>query len=69
MSKTTITEAIKIKERKGKGDTMGNLELALLTYYRSRTLKSLTAQETDEYLYLEVKLALEPWQQMRRGTP
>ncbi|MBA7579877.1 hypothetical protein ES708_21758 [subsurface metagenome] len=47
---------------------MGDLELALLDYYRSRPLKSLTAQETDEFLYLEAKLALEPWQQMRRGT-
>jgi hypothetical protein len=39
---------------------MGDLELALLAYYRSRTLKSLTAQEVDEYLYLELKLGLEP---------
>ncbi len=47
---------------------MGDLELVLLNYYWSCTLKSLTAQEIDEYLYLELKLALEPWQQMRRGT-
>ncbi|GAI61807.1 unnamed protein product [marine sediment metagenome] len=39
---------------------MGDLELALLAYYRSRLIISLTAQEVDEYLYLEVKLRLEP---------
>ncbi|GAH34512.1 unnamed protein product [marine sediment metagenome] len=48
---------------------MGDLELTLLAYYRSRPLNSLTVQEVDEYLYLELKLGLEPWQQMRRGTP
>ena len=48
---------------------MGDLELALLDYYRSRPVNSLTTQETDEYLYLEVKLGLETWEKTKRGTP
>ncbi|GAH25430.1 unnamed protein product, partial [marine sediment metagenome] len=46
---------------------MGDLELALLAYYRSHPLSSLTTQETDEYLYLEVKLVLETWEKTKRG--
>ena len=40
---------------------MGYLELQLLNYYRSQPIHSLTAQETDELLFLEVKLGLEHW--------
>lgn len=48
---------------------MGDLELALLNYYRSRQVSNLTTQETNEYLYLEVKLGLESWENTKRGPP
>ena len=41
---------------------MSELEQLLLNYYRSQPIHSLTAQEVDEMLYLEVKLGLEGWQ-------
>jgi len=44
---------------------MGELELLLLEYYRSRPLHMLTTQEVDELLYLEVKQGLEKWQERK----
>lgn len=40
---------------------MGELEKALLEYYRSRLYHALTEQEKGEYLYLLVKEGLEKW--------
>ncbi|MBA7578298.1 hypothetical protein ES708_20160 [subsurface metagenome] len=37
---------------------MGELELLLLEYYRSRPAETLSEQEMDEYLYLLVKEGL-----------
>lgn len=38
---------------------MGELEIALLRYYRSQPVADLSEQEMDEYLYLLVKEGLE----------
>ena len=40
---------------------MGELEIILLEYYRSRPVYSLTEQEMDEYLFLLIKQGLERW--------
>lgn len=40
---------------------MGDLEKALLDYYRSIPYPALTTQEKGEYTYLLVKEGLEAW--------
>lgn len=46
---------------------MEYLEALLLNYYRSQSIHSLTHQEVDELLYLEIKLGLEGWNRIKEN--
>lgn len=47
---------------------MGELELVLLEHYRSLPHGQHTTQELLEWLWLEVKVGIEKWDEVIRGT-